>query len=312
MELVPQVLSLLNRLRGRHLALIVALQEEGSLHKAAKVISTSQPAATKMLREIETAFGVQLFERLPRSTVPTELGKAVADFARLAITDLRRLHEDLEAFRSGGRGHVLAGAIMAAVPQVIGGAVTRLRKEYPGITVDIRIDTSDPLVRDLLAGDLDVVLGRLATDEERARIDYEALEDERVRIVCGPRNPLGSAKRLTLAKLAGKAWVLQAPPSPMRLLIDQEFQEAGLPLPVVAAQTPSFLATVAMLRDTDLLAAMPDTLALDFEEQRKVRTVAVKLRGSLSPYGILTRKGRSISVPTKIFLDAVRASAARR
>jgi DNA-binding transcriptional LysR family regulator len=309
MELSPAILSLLNRLRGRHLALVVALHEERSLHKAARVISTSQPAATKMLREIESIFGVPLFERLPRSTVPTELGEAVAAFARTAIVDLRHLREDLEAVRTGGRGHVIVGAIMAAVPTVLGGAMTRLRSRYPGVTVDVRVDTSDYLVRELAAGNMDVVLGRVADEESRALMAWERLQDERLRIVCGPRNALRRQKRVSLKKVAGCAWVLQALPSPMRQLLDREFHDAGLKPAVVAAQTPSILATVAMLRDTDLLAVMPDTVAADFEDQGKIVGLPIRLRRSLEPYGIVTRKGRAVPAPARFFIEAVREAA---
>jgi DNA-binding transcriptional LysR family regulator len=95
----------------------------------------------------------------------------------------------------------------------------------------------------------------------------------------------------------------------MRQVLDREFRDAGLKPAAVAAQTPSILATIAMLRDTDLLAVMPDTVARDFEAQGKLVGVPVRLRHALEPYGIVTRKGRALPAPARHFIDAVREAA---
>jgi molybdenum-dependent DNA-binding transcriptional regulator ModE len=49
--------ALANRLRYRHLMLLHQLGELGNLHRAAEAISLAQPSASKMLRDIELAFG---------------------------------------------------------------------------------------------------------------------------------------------------------------------------------------------------------------------------------------------------------------
>ena len=68
---------LLNRLRFKHLELLATLGETQVLHQAAKRINVSQPAATKMLADIEYTFGFSLFERHARGLRPTPLGAQV-------------------------------------------------------------------------------------------------------------------------------------------------------------------------------------------------------------------------------------------
>ena len=70
-EVLPSVGAILNRLRFKQLALLTALDEQGSLHKAAEILFMTQPAATKALHEMESALGVTLFDRSSRGIEAT-------------------------------------------------------------------------------------------------------------------------------------------------------------------------------------------------------------------------------------------------
>lgn len=307
-----QILSLLTRLRGRQLALIVALDEKRSLHRAADAIATTQPAATKMLREVEEMFGVPLYERLPRGLEPTEYGRLVAQYARLVLIDLGQLQEQLDSVRAGGKGTVDAGAIMAAVPRHFVMAVKQLTAEHPHIKVKLQMHTSDVLVPLLLQSELDVVLGRIPDGTLPATIDFEPLDEERLRVVCGAANPLAKMRKLTLSMVAAQPWVLQSVPSPMRLLVDSEFADEGAIRPNVVVETPSILTTLSLLQASDMLSVTPETIANHYMSSGAIAVLPIRLRRALPPYGVLTRRGRWVPPSVQLFIDAVRKVAAPR
>ena len=102
----PSTEQLLNRLRLRQVALLLAISEFRTLRNAAFKLGMTQPAASKMLRELEDAFGEPLFERVGRGLKFTATGDAVlanyrkleeiaaeAGAARLAV--LRSLLRDI-------------------------------------------------------------------------------------------------------------------------------------------------------------------------------------------------------------------------
>ena len=66
-----QVDHLVARLRFRHLRLITELQRDGSLRAAAQTLNLTQPAVSKALGEIESAFGFALFTRMARGVTPS-------------------------------------------------------------------------------------------------------------------------------------------------------------------------------------------------------------------------------------------------
>jgi hypothetical protein len=74
---LPTVDTIVTRLRLKQLRLLIALDEHGSLHRAADEMTLTQPGATKALREIEATFGATFFTRSPQGIQPNELGRCV-------------------------------------------------------------------------------------------------------------------------------------------------------------------------------------------------------------------------------------------
>ncbi len=111
-DALPSVGSIVSRLRFRQVALLTALDEQGSLHKAAEVMHMTQPAATKALHEMESALGVTLFDRSTRGIEATELGRCVIRYARLIQSDVANLREELQGMLTGQGGRLSIGTIM--------------------------------------------------------------------------------------------------------------------------------------------------------------------------------------------------------
>ena len=76
------------RLKTRQLLLLVAMEEEGNIHRAAQMLNMTQPAASKLLKDLEDMLGVQLFDRLPRGMRPTWYGETMIRHARMALASL--------------------------------------------------------------------------------------------------------------------------------------------------------------------------------------------------------------------------------
>lgn len=119
---------LVNRLKLKHWALLSALADTPTLNQAAALIHVTQPSATKMLADIEQAFGFAIFERHARGMRPTPLGIEVVTYARHTQASLDRFLEDMEARRRGGHGHLVFGAIMGAAPDLVAAAVADIKR----------------------------------------------------------------------------------------------------------------------------------------------------------------------------------------
>ena len=61
----------------------------------------TQPAASKLLKDLEDMLGVELFERLPRGMRPTDYGATLIRHARMALASLSQAHDEIEALKAG-------------------------------------------------------------------------------------------------------------------------------------------------------------------------------------------------------------------
>src|ERR1700759_36003 len=92
------------RLKTRQLLLLVAMEEEGNIHGAAQVLNMAQPAASKLLKDLEDMLEVKMFDRLPRGVRPTWYGETMIRHARMALATLSHAHEEIAALKAGRSG----------------------------------------------------------------------------------------------------------------------------------------------------------------------------------------------------------------
>jgi transcriptional regulator, LysR family len=119
------------RLKARQLLLLVALAEEGNIHRAAQVLSMTQPAASKLLKDLEDVLEVSLFDRLPRGMRPTWYGETMIRHARMALANLNQAHDEIGALKRGHYGQVGIGAITSPGLSLLPAAVAQVKQEHP-------------------------------------------------------------------------------------------------------------------------------------------------------------------------------------
>lgn len=142
-------------LEVRHLRVLCAIADAGSLHKAARSLGMSQPSLTTQLRRIENALGAQLFSRERTGCRPTPLGLDVLSRARPLVAQLALLVSETRAAAARVDGARLR--IGSTASRALAGWLRRLRKRLPGTDISLHMDVSaGALLRALAAGQLDV------------------------------------------------------------------------------------------------------------------------------------------------------------
>ncbi|HVL36255.1 MAG TPA: LysR family transcriptional regulator, partial [Burkholderiales bacterium] len=111
--MIPSSALLSRRLKLRQLLLLRALGETRNLRRSASALNLTQPAATRLLQELEAALGLQLFERSRRGMAPTPYGEAMIRHARAVLADLDGAREELAALAEGSQGRVVVGSLVS-------------------------------------------------------------------------------------------------------------------------------------------------------------------------------------------------------
>jgi DNA-binding transcriptional LysR family regulator len=283
------------RIKTRALLLIAQLDRERSVLAAADTIGMSQPAASKLLRELEDDLGVRLFERHARGVVPTEFGEVLVRHAHSVLSGIRHAQEELAALKAAGRYRVAIGTVMSPGSEMVPTAISLLAERHPQLMASVEIDTSRPMLAKLLDGRLDIVIGRILDPEHASLLRFEALAEEDHRLIGRVRHPLARRGQLLIEDLVDQTWILPPSDSILRERLNAVFLQKGLQTPARVIESSSLPMITNLLRRTDMLVALPEEVVRPYCQAGMLQILDIDLKLRMDSFGIITRRDHPLS-----------------
>ncbi|MHC5306743.1 LysR family transcriptional regulator [Bartonella sp. LJL80] len=300
---ISQINTILNRLRLRQLRLILALNDFKSIRKAAESLGMTQPSATKILKEVEDIFGVELFERLSRGVHPTDYGETVIRYARMLFSEINSMREELAAFNTGNMGRVSIGIIPALCSGLLTQTVKHLKEKHPHLSLKIQVSTSDILVKSLLNEEVEIVIGRIPNNERINELKFEPLGEETLCIISNKLHPLAAKTKLNWRDLVDQTWVVQPHPSPMRRVINEVFHNERLNFPTSIVETSSMMTLLSFIQHTGMVGILPISVIEQHPGRELYHVLPLHIGPRLPPFGVIVRHDRIISPSMQTFID---------
>ncbi|HEX8594400.1 MAG TPA: LysR family transcriptional regulator [Pseudomonas sp.] len=295
--------QLCNWLRFRHLVLIDTLARTQNMHATAQAMNISQPAVSKMLREIEKQLGFDLFWRLPRSMSPTDLGSHVARYAQIALNDAEHFVGQVNHLRQGGHGLLKIGTIFAPTSVALPAAIVGIKQRWPLLSLDVLEGTSANLLSMLEHKQLDLVIARFTLDSHRKLFDFQPLAPEPLCLVTGSQHPLAGAKELPLADLGNWPWIVYPAGTPMRARLERAFAEAGMQTPENTVETSSMQTTLQLLQTAPMVAMLAESMVGPDIQAGRLTRLALPFPLVLADYGIVTRRNETPGWSAQAFIE---------
>jgi len=297
------------RLKLRQLWLLVALERSSNLLQAAAKVGVTQPAATRLLRELEDSLGVRLFDRSTHGVKATNYGMAMIRHAHSVLADINRAREEIESLAQGAAGVLSVGVIASISPDLLARAVSRTKTGRPGVHVRIQEGTQEMLLDALRRGDIDLLLGRMSDSREFGDLNQEVLYLEQFRVVAGPDNRLSRLKQVALADLVDEPWILSPPWVLLRQRLLMLFlAEAGrVPTNIVEANSTSI--KLLLLREGPFLALLTSRASRLYKASKMLCELPIELPQLQAPVTIITRGKTSVSPVVEAFAAILKESA---
>ncbi|MDH4094007.1 MAG: LysR family transcriptional regulator, partial [Betaproteobacteria bacterium] len=280
-----------SRLKMRQVLLLVALDEQRNMHRAAASLRMTQPAATRLLGGLERMLGLRLFERGPRGLTPNAYGESLIRHARAMLATLDHAREEMNSLAEGASGRVAIGALLVAAPVLVPRALARFKQRHPHHTVLVQEGSATALLPALRRGELDLVVGRVTSDVPGEGLEFETFYNEPMQVVARAGHPLGRRRALALADLAGEMWIVPAPDAPYRRRLDAAFRQAGVAPPRRLVESVSIAVNKMLVQGSDMLGVMPRTVAREYAALGLLRVLPVKLPPPSGPVGVITATG---------------------
>ena len=222
----------------KHFTIFVEVCRFLNVSQAAEALNTIQSAVSLAVKELESHYGVALFERMNRRVYLTPAGEALLATAQDVLRGFQEAEETL------GQGRPLAlrvGANVrfgeAGLAQVLG----RFRQEHPQVRLRALVANSDKIQSLLAENQLDVgIVDGLGVSE---RLRAQPLYQEDLVLAAAPG---GFPSPATVEELAALPLLLREPGSGLRSSVDRVFSQQGLaPQPLLESTSTAALAQAA-------------------------------------------------------------------
>lgn len=296
-------------LKFGHMRMIAALDQHGSVTGAAAALNISQPAASRMIAEMEAITEVKLLERLARGIVLTAYGQAMARRARSILIELAEVEREIADIRTGKGGSVHVGAVTAPAVDLAVPAIQELRRLHPRVEVSIQVESSPVLARELIASRHDFIIARIPEDLNPRLFDSRVIGTEKACLIVRAGHPLLASQTVDLAQTLDYDWVLEPAGSLLRRAIEQLFLRHNAGLPERVLNTSSLLVTLLMVAGSDAIGTVSLEVARFIRSKQglggELEIMPLKVDIDVQPYSLITARSQVLSPAAQLLYDAI-------
>lgn len=289
-------------LHDLHVLMVVV--EAGSMGKAAKLLSSSQPAVSRSIGDLEHALGARLLDRTAQGVEPTPFGCALLKRAAAIFDELRQGVRDIRFLSDPTCGSLSIGASIAIAEGLICSVIARLSRRYPRLTFRVHAADTASAYRALLARRVDLAVVHVIEPPAEEAVSVEILAQDPHVVVAGAHNPIARRRRISLAELMNEPWVLPLPDQPYGTVVEEAFRSCGLAMPPVVVGSTLPLRT-SLLMTGRCLSMVPRVVTQFPPKKRLLRTLPIDLPSTARPLALVRLKNRTLSPLADLFSEHV-------
>jgi DNA-binding transcriptional LysR family regulator len=243
--------------RIRHFSV---LAETLNFSRAAERLHIAQPALSVSIQKLETELGTKLFERTPTGVLLTPSGQAALIEARRLLYQGEQLVRSVRDSALGTAGRLRIGFVGSAIYGLIPGLIPKFRALYPGVELVLREATSSRIMEMLNEEALDIGLLRTPLLQP-SPVTMLTLQRDHFLAALPQDHPLAGRPRLTLAELAGEAFIMYSAShaSGLHGAAMAACQSAGF-VPAIAQEATQIPTVLALVQSGLGVALVPEVM----------------------------------------------------
>ena len=193
----------------RHLRLIAAVSDAGSVTRAAERLHLTQSAVSHQLRELEDRLGVPVFLRVGRRMMLSPAGRRLLETAARVLDELARAEEEMRRMAVEGSGVLRLCAQCNTGYHWLPSLLKRFHREHPKVDVQVLAEYTARPVEALYEGALDLAL--LTDPQPDPRLEIRPLFEDEYVVLVGPLHRLATRRWIDPAELAVEHLILYSP-----------------------------------------------------------------------------------------------------
>ncbi len=297
----------------RHLRYFLAVADSGHMTRAAEQLGIQQPPLSVQIRALEKHLGMALFHRRPRGMDLTDGGRLFVVEARRIMDDLTAVEQRMARIARGEQGILRIGfTSSAAAHAFIPEALRSMRKQYPGIGLELSEDNAAALTEALAETRLHCALLRVPVSQPEG-IVFETLLREPVVVALPLDHPLASGQTdatplLRLEDLRNESFILVRRPGAPGLYANfiALCEEHGF-RPKVVAEVQRMMTNLNLVAAGAGISIVP--ASMQGAQKDAVAYMALSESHRLDAPLTLAWRQEDLSGPTQTFVNLLRSIA---
>jgi LysR family hydrogen peroxide-inducible transcriptional activator len=190
----------------KDLKYLVALADTGHFGKAAERTFVSQPTLSAQLKKLEEFLGVKLVERQPKNVQLTDVGKQVVVRARRMLDEGEQIIALARNATDPLAGKLKLGLIPTIGPYLLPRIMQKIRKALPDLGLMLYEHQTEPLLKRLKDGEIDV--GVMALPIAHEGLQTRELYEEAFTVALPNDHPLAARPTIRVQDLKGQTLLL--------------------------------------------------------------------------------------------------------
>ncbi|WP_196593379.1 LysR family transcriptional regulator [Pectinatus sottacetonis] len=206
----------------RHLSIFICVCQQGGVTAASKKLHITQPSVSQAVQELETHYGILLFERLGRRLFITDAGTRLLSYAKNLVHLNIQTEEAMRAFTKINPLRI--GASITIGESVLIDILKRAAEIIPQQQIISQIHNSSMLETMLLDSKLDIAL--VEGSIQSNYLKKEAFMKDELIFIASPYNSLAGKKNITPSDLENQTFFLREEGSGTRQLFENTMYNA--------------------------------------------------------------------------------------
>jgi len=292
----------------RHLRTFLTVAETENFTRAAERLGLTQPSISIQVKELETALGAQLFNRLGQKVALSPAGRAFRTRAALVLSKLSDACQAVQETEDLLAGHISLAVIPPLNVPWIPPVLSRIAREHPGLAVTLIEKSSDDLESIVESGRCDLGVGIVS--RASPNLKYELLRADEIRLLVGPESPFARRRSVTAEEVGRERLVVLPESYVLRQLTNEAFRRARV-LPRYVFEVDTIEAVLATVVESGLCTLMP-AVVLERREELGLRAVKLADWGQKLEFGLIWPGTAQESAPARTLAEYLRKSVRRR
>jgi len=276
-----------------------AVMDTGRITTAAELLNMTQPSASRLIADLEHAVGFQLFRREGRLVVSTPEAQALYEEVERSFVGMAEIARAVEDIRDYRRGSLMIAAMPALGLQFLPALIARFVALEPGISVSLRIRSSQAVLRHVSSQQFDI--GFAAIEIKHPAVIRVPLVTAPMLAVLPPGHPLCRKAVLRPEDFHEQPFIALGSEISTRSEIDA-FLALGKARPVLVAEAQLSFAICELVASGAGVSIVEPVTAAQFRRAGRVATLPL-IPEQPFRYDVLRPALREPSLVTRRFLD---------